>query len=160
MGLFESSQNILNRGRTEEILLFDNIFLHFFRLNFREEHVLVEKDTRDTFSTLSSLDKIYIIVISLAMMHLVPSFKRWKCTPEAETICVKCIIARYRSVIGHCFDVLTSWPNCLFSRYPINFNSFFLYFPVKLNLIYYVVSLNLPWDPLRVTKIRNFNLLS
>ena len=156
MCLFESSHHVFDTCSAEEVLLFYDVHLHFFR----RISVLIEQDTGYSFCSLSCFYQINIIIICLAMKFVILGLKRGQCRPQSQAVCVKSIIPWHWSIICHCFYIFTVLPENLLNRQAIDFFSFFSQFSIILYQICHIISLNLPGNPLRVAKIRNLYLLS
>ena len=75
--LFVATDDITDGGCTEEVLLLDDVFLHFLG----NDHVFVEQDAGNALGSLPCLDQFHIVIVSLAVIFLIFSLKRWQCTP-------------------------------------------------------------------------------
>lgn len=93
------------------------------------------------------------------MILFILCLKRWQSTPKSKAVRVESVVTRDRCVICHSFYEFSLGPDAFLRFNAINFYYFFLYLAIELDLIYYIISLNFPWDSLGVSEIWNLQLL-
>lgn len=156
MCLLEPSDNILDAGRTEKVLLLDDVSLNLLRCH----SVLVEEDRGDTLGTLPRLHQVDVVIVCLAVVLLVLGLKGGEGAPQAEAVGVESVIARDGGVIGHGFDELTLGPSALLHLHTVDFHDFLLDLTIELDLVGDIVALDFPRDTIGVSEVRNLDLLA
>jgi hypothetical protein len=142
MCLLEPPDNILDAGRTEEVLLLDDVSLNLLRCHC----ILIEEDRGDALGTLPRLHKVDVVIVSLTVVLLVLCLKGREGAPQAEAVGVECVVPRDGGVIGHGFDELTLGPSALLHLHPVDLHDFLLDLAIELDLVRDIVALDFPWD--------------
>lgn len=154
--LLEPPDNIFDAGSTKEVLLLDDVSLHLLRYH----RILVEEYRGNALGTLPRLHQVDIVIVSLAVVMLVLGLKGREGAPQAEAVRVESVVPRDGGVISHGLNELTLGPSALLHLHPVDFHDFLLDLTIELDLVCDIVALDLPWNSVRVTEVRNLDLLA